>query len=85
MKIDNQTLQIEITSAPAKGSWPSSTTKSSTSMGRRPAAAPRSPPRIWQKGLEFRAVVVIACDDEVILQLQARIETATDPGGLAVV
>jgi superfamily I DNA/RNA helicase len=29
------------------------------------------------KGLEFRAVVVMACDDEVI-PLQARIETAAD-------
>jgi superfamily I DNA/RNA helicase len=33
------------------------------------------------KGLEFRAVVVMACDDEVI-PLQQRIETATDPGEL---
>jgi superfamily I DNA/RNA helicase len=29
------------------------------------------------KGLEFRAVVVTACDDEVI-PLQSRIETVTD-------
>ena len=29
------------------------------------------------KGLEYRAVVVMACDDEVIPQ-QARIETVTD-------
>jgi superfamily I DNA/RNA helicase len=29
------------------------------------------------KGLEFRAVAVMACDDEVI-PLQERIETATD-------
>ncbi len=33
------------------------------------------------KGLEFRAVVVMACDDEVI-PLQERIETATDPSDL---
>ena len=33
------------------------------------------------KGLEFRAVVVMACDDEVI-PLQQRIETATDPAEL---
>jgi superfamily I DNA/RNA helicase len=31
------------------------------------------------KGLEFRTVVVMACDDEVI-PLQERIETATDEG-----
>jgi superfamily I DNA/RNA helicase len=33
------------------------------------------------KGLEFRAVVLMACDDEVI-PLQARIETAGDAGEL---
>lgn len=33
------------------------------------------------KGLEFRAVVVMACDDEVI-PLQERIETANDPSDL---
>jgi mRNA-degrading endonuclease RelE of RelBE toxin-antitoxin system len=33
------------------------------------------------KGLEFRAVVVMACDDEVI-PLQSRIETATDQSDL---
>jgi superfamily I DNA/RNA helicase len=33
------------------------------------------------KGLEFRAVVVMACDDEV-LPLQARIEAVTDEGDL---
>jgi len=33
------------------------------------------------KGLEFRAVAVMACDDEVI-PLQERIETATDPSEL---
>jgi mRNA-degrading endonuclease RelE of RelBE toxin-antitoxin system len=33
------------------------------------------------KGLEFRAVVVMACDDE-ILPLQARIEAVTDQGDL---
>src|SRR5882762_7331113 len=33
------------------------------------------------KGLEFRAVAVIACDDE-ILPLQARIEAVTDEGDL---
>jgi mRNA-degrading endonuclease RelE of RelBE toxin-antitoxin system len=33
------------------------------------------------KGLEFRAVVVMACDDEII-PLQARIETATDDSDL---
>jgi superfamily I DNA/RNA helicase len=33
------------------------------------------------KGLEFRAVAVMACDDEVI-PLQERIETATDPSDL---
>jgi superfamily I DNA/RNA helicase len=33
------------------------------------------------KGLEFRAVVVMACDDEVI-PLQARIETVTDDSDL---
>jgi hypothetical protein len=33
------------------------------------------------KGLEFRAVMVIACDDEII-PLQARIETVTDDGDL---
>lgn len=34
------------------------------------------------KGLEFRAVVVMACDDEVI-QLQERIETVGDAADLA--
>lgn len=33
------------------------------------------------KGLEFRAVAVMACDDEVI-PLQSRIETVTDPSDL---
>ncbi|MGB8295919.1 MAG: 3'-5' exonuclease, partial [Polyangia bacterium] len=33
------------------------------------------------KGLEFRAVVVMACDDEVI-PLQVRIETVTDDSDL---
>jgi len=33
------------------------------------------------KGLEFRAVAVMACDDEV-LPLQSRIETVTDEGDL---
>ncbi len=33
------------------------------------------------KGLEFRAVAVMACDDEVI-PLQARIETVTDDADL---
>ena len=33
------------------------------------------------KGLEFRAVAVMACDDEVI-PLQQRIETAADKGEL---
>ncbi len=33
------------------------------------------------KGLEFRAVVVMACDDEV-LPMQARIETITDDADL---
>jgi mRNA-degrading endonuclease RelE of RelBE toxin-antitoxin system len=33
------------------------------------------------KGLEFRAVVVMACDDEIV-PLQARIETAADPSEL---
>jgi len=33
------------------------------------------------KGLEFRAVAVMACDDEVI-PLQERIETVTDASGL---
>jgi superfamily I DNA/RNA helicase len=33
------------------------------------------------KGLEFRAVAVMACDDEVI-PLQARIETAADDADL---
>ena len=33
------------------------------------------------KGLEFRAVAVMACDDEVI-PLQARIEAVTDEGDL---
>ncbi len=33
------------------------------------------------KGLEFRAVVVMACDDEV-LPLLERMETATDDAGL---
>ena len=33
------------------------------------------------KGLEFRAVVVAACDDEV-LPLQARIEAVTDDADL---
>jgi superfamily I DNA/RNA helicase len=33
------------------------------------------------KGLEFRAVVVMACDDEVI-PLQSRIETVTDDADL---
>jgi superfamily I DNA/RNA helicase len=33
------------------------------------------------KGLEFRAVVVMACDDEVI-PLQARIEGVTDDADL---
>lgn len=34
------------------------------------------------KGLEFRSVVVMCCDDEV-LPLQARIESVTDDGDLA--
>ena len=34
------------------------------------------------KGLEFRAVVVMACDDEV-LPLQARIDEIADPADLA--
>jgi superfamily I DNA/RNA helicase len=34
------------------------------------------------KGLEFRAVAVMACDDEV-LPLQARIETVIDDSDLA--
>lgn len=34
------------------------------------------------KGLEFRAVVVMACDDEVI-PLQERIETVSDDADLA--
>ena len=34
------------------------------------------------KGLEFRAVAVIACDDEV-LPLQERIESVTDESDLA--
>ncbi len=33
------------------------------------------------KGLEFRAVVVMACDDEII-PLQERIETVTDDADL---
>ena len=33
------------------------------------------------KGLEFRAVAVVACDDEVI-PLQERIETVADTGDL---
>jgi superfamily I DNA/RNA helicase len=33
------------------------------------------------KGLEFRAVVVMACDDEII-PLQSRIETVTDDSDL---
>jgi len=33
------------------------------------------------KGLEFRAVVVMACDDEVI-PLQSRIETVADDSDL---
>jgi superfamily I DNA/RNA helicase len=33
------------------------------------------------KGLEFRAVAVMACDDEII-PLQARIETVTDDSDL---
>ena len=33
------------------------------------------------KGLEFRAVAVMACDDEII-PLQERIETASDPSDL---
>lgn len=33
------------------------------------------------KGLEYRAVVVMACDDEIV-PLQERIETATDPSEL---
>ena len=33
------------------------------------------------KGLEFRAVAVMACDDEVV-PLQARIEAVTDEGDL---
>jgi superfamily I DNA/RNA helicase len=33
------------------------------------------------KGLEFRAVAVMACDDEVI-PLKGRIETVTDDAGL---
>ena len=35
----------------------------------------------FAKGLEFRAVVVMACDDEV-LPLQERIESVTDSGDL---
>lgn len=34
------------------------------------------------KGLEFRAVVVMACDDEIV-PLQARIETVTDDADLS--
>ena len=34
------------------------------------------------KGIEFRAVVVMACDDEVI-PLQSRIETVSDDADLA--
>ena len=30
------------------------------------------------KGLEFRAVVVMACDDEEVIPLQSRIESAAD-------
>ena len=33
------------------------------------------------KGLEFRAVVVMACDDEIV-PLQERIETVTDDADL---
>ncbi len=33
------------------------------------------------KGLEFRAVVVMACDDEII-PLQSRIESVADDGDL---
>ena len=33
------------------------------------------------KGLEFRAVAVMACDDEV-LPLQSRVEAVTDPSDL---
>ena len=33
------------------------------------------------KGLEFRAVAVMACDDEIV-PLQSRIETVTDDGDL---
>lgn len=33
------------------------------------------------KGLEYRAVVVMACDDEVV-PLQERIETVSDDGDL---
>lgn len=35
----------------------------------------------FAKGLEFRAVAVMACDDEVI-PLQERIEAVTDAGDL---
>jgi superfamily I DNA/RNA helicase len=34
---------------------------------------------LLSKGLEFRAVAVIACDDEIV-PLQSRIETVTDEG-----
>ena len=38
-------------------------------------------PRHLAKGLEFRAVAVMACDDEII-PLQARIETVADDADL---
>ena len=50
--------------------------------GRGQAGARGASPRcIWQKGLEFRAVAVMACDDEV-LPLQERIENVGDDGDL---
>ena len=46
-----------------------------------PAGTFRSAPCTWPKGLEFRAVVVMACDDEIIPS-QERIETVADDSDL---
>ena len=48
---------------------------------RSPAPAPCRSPHHLVKGLEFRAVAAIACDDEVI-PLQERVESVVDASDL---
>jgi UvrD-like helicase family protein len=54
---------------------------SATRTSRRLAVLSASARCIWPKGLEFRAVVVMACDDEVIPS-QQRIQTVADEADL---